>query len=103
MQDEDKGVDKSTAVSSRWQARDQQILSFINNKNEKINIWNSSKKHQKKFSFLVYTAIHSDKLKPLIGGIDFSKIGLADFSLDIVDWFNLRCIGCPKSTLKTSL
>ena len=81
---------------------DQKLLNLL--KSEKgRQAWIKNSNHQLKLDLLLKTKIDADRLLPLIEYTDFSQINLGDVSLDIVDGCNLRCIGCPNSTLKPSV
>lgn len=81
---------------------DLRLLNVLSSQNS-LRQWNQKSNHQLKFYCLLKTKINAHKLLPLLEGIDFSKIILDDVSIDIVDGCNLRCIGCPNSTLNPSV
>jgi organic radical activating enzyme len=82
---------------------DQIILKTIKKDGKHIDAWNSSSQDQLKFEMLLRTTVQSKDLIPLLSGINFSQVSLNDVSIDVVDGCNLRCIGCPNSTLKPSV
>ena len=82
--------------------RDKQLLYLVDTE-QGLNEWNRSNDNQHKLMLLLKTKVNAKKLLPAVKSIDFSEVILEDVSVDIVDGCNLRCIGCPNSTLKPSV
>ena len=81
---------------------DKQLLNLVDTE-KGFSKWKNNSNHQLKLALLLKTKINAGKLLQAVENIDFSKIILEDVSVDIVDGCNLRCIGCPNSTLKPSV